>query len=162
MLSIESRQTFDNVFRVRLTIEADTAYLAARHRSEADLARMEAIVEDMDRRIGEASQAWAEADLALHREIAVATGNDLYPMLIEALSGFIEHVQATVDEAVRPQREMTQYFHRSIVECIRNKDAEFARVQMQAHLRNSAGHIVRSGILEPDALITNQGFNWSI
>ena len=46
---------------------------------------------------------------------------------------------------------------RDLWSLIKKQDAEFARVQMQAHLRKSAGHIKRSGVLNGEGRLVNNG-----
>ena len=76
-------------------------------------------------------------DLEFHLEIARASANPLFPTLLEALAGFVSFAQkeSCRNDPVRGQRAVLS--HESLVDAIRDADAERARVEMESHLRYS-------------------------
>ncbi len=147
MLSLEGEQTFQDFFDARLTMELRTSYLAARNRTDENLARMDALLEQMASGPSETAQEWSRKDLALHLEIARATQNRLFPPMLEALSGFVFHVQQIGINGYPNRRRIALKAHFTIVEAIRYRDAARAQSEMEAHLRSGADHIAKTGIL---------------
>lgn len=116
-----SRQHY---LELRLALDSTAAGLAARRRTEADVAELRELCdrreaswadEDLDRR--------ASADLALHRAIVAATHNPLYLELYSSmLDVFATHMRH--DEGADPGR--AHRHHRELVEAIAAQDAERA------------------------------------
>lgn len=131
MLSLEGEQTYQQIFEVRLAIESRTAYLAALNRSEQDLKSLKELLELLTDQVEEDLEKSIETDLAFHIQIARATNNPLFPLLLEALSGFVTYVQllSCKDNPVKRYRALQ--YHESIAEAIRDQDAERARVSVK-------------------------------
>jgi GntR family transcriptional repressor for pyruvate dehydrogenase complex len=149
MLSLEGEQTFEQIFEVRLALESRTAYLAAQRRSEDEMRRLDELVEVFRRQVGGALEESIVTDLEFHLEIARATHNPLFPLVLSAISSFVTYVQtlSCKNNPVRRQRALEA--HESIAEAIRDQDAERARVEMEVHLRYSALRILKSSVLSP-------------
>ncbi len=154
MLTLEEERSFEDIFQVRLTFESDTAFMAAENRTEEDLAALDELIATMDALPLDARDEWVKQDVGLHRQIARATRNPMYEITIDALSHFITHLQLAVhdrlvkDHVLAPNRKMTASLHTSLVEAIRDEDPEYARVLMQAHLRQDARTVSSSGVLD--------------
>jgi len=148
MLSFEGKESFENVSQVRLALESQTAHLAAQHRTEEDIARMEELVVMLREELGEPLESASETDLAFHTQVARATKNPLFPLLLEVLSGFVIYAQvfSCQDDLVR--RERAVLAHESIAEAIRERDADRARVEMEAHVRYSMRYVMQTGRFE--------------
>ena len=146
MVSLEGEQSFQHIFEVRIGLESRTAYLAAQRRSDADLLVLEDLLEQF-RRCTTALDESVEVDLRFHIEIARATGNPLFPLMLQAVSGFVTYVQTLSCRDNPTTRERALHYHESILLAIRQKDAEHARAEMEAHLRASAARILSSGVL---------------
>lgn len=148
MLSLEGERTYQQIFEVRLSIESRTAYLAALNRTDEDLAELDKILGILKSHIDEKIEDSLEPDLRFHIRIARATGNPLFPLILEALSGFIAYVQFLSCKGDQTRRERALHFHESIVQAIRDQDPERAHVEMEAHLRTSADRMLKSGVLK--------------
>lgn len=138
MLSNGGQQTFDQVFEVRLAIESQTASLAAHRRSPEQLSQLGTLLDQFRLSMDSGGDAEAQdVDLAFHLQIARAAGNPLFPTLLEALAGFVAFAQkeSCRNDSVRSQRAVMA--HESILEAIQDRDADRARVEMEAHLRYS-------------------------
>ena len=81
---------------------------------------------------------------AAGNQTAATAKNPLFPLILRTLAGYVKFVQreSCYGDAVRVQRAVQS--HESILEAIRWKDAERARVEMEAHLRYSSSRILRS------------------
>ncbi|MBI3469147.1 MAG: FadR family transcriptional regulator [Planctomycetes bacterium] len=152
MLSMEGQQTFQQVFEVRLALEFRTAYLAALRRTEDDMRRIELLLAQFREQVESGSPDAIDTDLEFHVQIAAAAKNPLFPLLLRSLAGFVKYVarESCRGDLVRLRRAVQA--HESITEAIRWKDAERARVEMEAHLHYSANRIIRESLAnEPSA-----------
>jgi GntR family transcriptional repressor for pyruvate dehydrogenase complex len=126
---------FANVQEVRRLLEVEFAGLAAERRSESDLEAMRAQLLAMGEREQD-PQAWAEADVAFHAAIAVATQNPLYPLLLSSIAHMLIEVRLTgIGLPDTPRRALRH--HSAIFEQIGARNAAGARRAMQEHLRES-------------------------
>jgi GntR family transcriptional repressor for pyruvate dehydrogenase complex len=122
---------------VRMAIEGDAARLAALRRSPGQLLAIEsehrAFVQS-----ARAGRMVAEEDLALHRRIAEASGNEFFPQALDgilaSMSGFMQLTLALTRTANRPRAQRVLDEHAAIVAAIRDEDGERARTAMQFHL----------------------------
>ena len=76
------------------------------------------------------------------------SGNPLFPSLLEALAGFVTYAQeaSCKDDAHRSRRAVLA--HESIADALDDRDAERARVEMEAHLRYSATRRISNEAVE--------------
>lgn len=146
MLSSGGQRTLEQIFEVRLTIEARAAFLAAISRTDDELKKLRLLQDRFRKQSRSTGRSLAlKSDLRFHLQIAEATQNPLFPIMLEAISHFVVFGQAESckDDPVRRQRAIAA--HDSIVEAIADQDAERARVEMEAHLRYSATRVIDSG-----------------
>ncbi len=137
MLMSGGQRTFDQVFEVRLAIETQTASLAARRRTDEQLGKLDTLLQRFRDAMTSAKNDAQQVDLEFHLEIARAADNPLFPVLLEALAGFVAFAQkeSCRNDPDRCQRAILA--HESIVEAIRDQDTDRARVEMESHLRYS-------------------------
>jgi len=157
LLSFEAQQSFENVFQVRLALESQTAYLAAQRRTQEDITQLGALLAKLREQLKEPLESAVETDLAFHIQIARATQNPLFPVLLETLSGFVTYVQVLSCKDDPQRRERSMYSHESIAEAIRDQDAERARVEMESHLRFSAHDVMRNGVVDSPTINASAG-----
>ena len=148
MLASGGQQSLDQVFEVRLAIESRTAYLAAERHTEDQMQQLRELVERFRRYRTEGREEATSADLAFHLLIARMSGNPLFPILLEALAGFVTYAQeaSCKDDAHRSRRAVLA--HESIADALDDRDAERARVEMEAHLRYSATRRISNEAVE--------------
>ncbi len=128
------RASITTVLEARIAIEAEAAALAAERRTPAQLRAM---------RVALAARAAADtapephvdADMALHRLIVAASGNEV---LVELFDGFVPRVRtAMVDMLkIRPtaSHEADQAAHAAVVDAIADRDSRRASELSRAHL----------------------------
>lgn len=121
----------------RTAIEQEAAALAARHRTDDDLAALDAALASLASAALPAETL--EADFALHRAIALASHNRYLAEMLTRLGAttiVLPHARLTdaVEAAVVAE-------HRHIVEAIRAGDAVAAAATMRAHLAASQSRI---------------------
>lgn len=134
--------SFRDLFQLRIPLEIEAAGLAAIHHTEADLARIDEALAQMS-----GSEKWTEqgivADLAFHRAVADATGNDYFAMFI----GFIAERISLAINAARARAVLEQIVnvtieeHVAVRDAIAARDPKAAREAMRRHLLGAASRI---------------------
>lgn len=127
--------TYEQVHEVRRALEVRIAESASRNSSPTDIERMHAAVHAMDAaNVGEEAAA---ADLNFHTVLARATGNPLYPVLMDSLSTVLLSIrEATLNDSASVGR--AQSYHREIAAHVESGDSAGAAESMQRHLDDAA------------------------
>jgi GntR family transcriptional repressor for pyruvate dehydrogenase complex len=156
MMMSGGQALFEHVFEVRLALESMSARLAAGRRTEAQVARLHELANLYRAQAEQGSANALNTDLAFHAEVAQASGNPLFPALLEALSGFISYSQreSCRDDAIRVQRATVS--HETIAEAIAAKDSGWAAAEMEAHLQFSRSRRIQPGSSPQDTTTTDQ------
>lgn len=141
-LLLGERRVADLV-ETRHHVEIVLAGLAAERRSEADVAALRELVEQM-RAAGGDLDRYVELDIAFHLRIAAASGNAV-------LSGVLENVQALLRVwaarviGAAGETETSLARHVPVLEAIERRDVEGARAAMTAHMER-AGRRLRQTV----------------
>jgi DNA-binding FadR family transcriptional regulator len=123
--------SFAEVFEARRAMEAEACASAALNASETDLLKLRRELEAMCLHLREPA-AYFRHDVAFHRQIAVASGNNVY-LWFEELAGKVL-ADAWLARAKAGNTEETFAEHRSILEAIEASDPEGARSALLRHL----------------------------
>jgi GntR family transcriptional repressor for pyruvate dehydrogenase complex len=137
LLRGESSIDFPKVHEVRLMLETHIAGLVAERSSPADHDALDALIVAWQQ-AGSDIFAAARVDFDFHRTLAACTGNELFVLLIDALSGaLMEERRRTL---LVPKHSLAKVYgeHRAIVEAIKARDPDDARAAMAAHLAGAA------------------------
>jgi GntR family transcriptional repressor for pyruvate dehydrogenase complex len=130
---------------VRIALEGDAARLAAERHTEDQLKAIEAAHEAFAASVSE-GKLLAEADLAFHARIAEASGNDFHLSLLEsiheAVMGFMRLTLNLTRTASKQRSQTVLDEHTAILEAIRARDPEQARIAMQFHLGQARRRLV--------------------
>jgi DNA-binding FadR family transcriptional regulator len=145
-LDIDPKDSVEAVLRVtelRRGVEAEAAALAAQRRTRAQLAdikRALAAIEAAAKKLHDG----VDEDLAFHIAISRATGNPLYPPLLEFLSQFI-HAAILVTRTNEARRAdfsaQVRDEHSAIFEAIAAQDPVAARRAAITHIDNAGRRI---------------------
>ncbi len=135
MLGWKAGEGFDEHFRSSLTeirqaVEGKAAELCAVRRTPEQLAMLRQCIADM-RRSGHTAQSFAEADLAFHIAIGVASGNPFIrsvAAVIEAALVASFAIGSPADDPALQEEAVIQ--HEVIVDAIEAHDADAARAGM--------------------------------
>lgn len=131
----------------RMVLDAESNRLAARLRTEEDLAEMARHIATMAGRIDAGFHAFSEADALFHRAVSAATGNVLLRLCAEAVHeavvGVIEGKIASADDA-RSLMDRSIAHHREVLDAIRTRDAARA-----ARLGRTALHEYYADYVDP-------------
>lgn len=134
-------------FEVRFALEAAAAAFAAERRSSQNLHDLNEANERLREKVMSGQSASAE-DFAFHREIAVASGNDLFVSLFEHLRGEISGsmgVALGLTKLGSDERRLAVLReHQQIVEAVRAGNSEHASLYMRYHLLQARERITDS------------------
>lgn len=131
----------DKLVEMREVIEPAAAAAAARKRSPAQLAVIEAAYNAMA--AAETLDAWSQADLAFHDAVLQATGNEL----MHSLFSVIETAMGTFFTLSARNASNFRYslpYHQKVFEAIKRKQPEAARKTMQTMIADSHENLLRS------------------
>jgi GntR family transcriptional regulator, transcriptional repressor for pyruvate dehydrogenase complex len=121
---------------VRMGLESWSAYLAASRATDAEIAQMKELVDEMERQA--ARGGWdADVDSRFHYAITAATHNTLQLHVLNTVhSLFHATIQVALMEFYRREGyvEILHNQHRAILDAITRRDPEGARQAMTAHL----------------------------
>jgi GntR family transcriptional regulator, transcriptional repressor for pyruvate dehydrogenase complex len=136
------------ILELRISMETETAGLAASRRSEEQVAELAQALADM-RQAMEQGRASVEADRRFHLTIAKATGNRYFVDILGQLGQAIIP-RARVNTASLAQDRPADYLervhreHEDIFRAIQRQDPEAARAAMRTHLSNSRERLLQA------------------
>jgi DNA-binding FadR family transcriptional regulator len=151
-----ARRYLADVHSVRTLLEPEVAARAALQANDEQIERMRAAVETMATLL-ENPDAYLEADVAFHRELAEATGSVILAFVLDSLSELQRLSRRVTNRLLKRLPEATRE-HQRILEAVVAHEPEQAREAMQAHLV-TVEHVWVPGEndAEFDALFTNAG-----
>lgn len=138
--SMPTDDFIDKLVEMREVIEPAAAASAARHRTQAQLAEIEAAYDRM--KAANDTDAWAEADLTFHQSMLNATGNELMVSLFSVVENalgmfFVLSAKKSSDF------NYSLPHHLKVLNAIRRQQPEAARRAMQGTIADSSAHLGR-------------------
>ncbi len=127
--------TLDSLMEVRRVLEIQVVKLAAERATPQDIEKLETILQNMCLS-REDVDAFSKLDLEFHLVIARASGNPLFEILIQPLTGALLELIGTGTTAPGAAEEACD-FHREILNALKSRDAEKAVSAMRMHLDQS-------------------------
>lgn len=128
------------VLELRIAVETEGAGLAARRRTDDDVAALRSALAAFDAAVQDGRDA-VGPDFQFHLEVARATQNPRFAELMNALGGSMIPRARLDDEAAASSRldylRGVHTEHESIFDAIVRQDADAARAAMRTHLSNS-------------------------
>jgi DNA-binding FadR family transcriptional regulator len=151
-----ARRYLADVHYVRTLIEPEVAARAALSASEDQIERARETVEVMAG-LEDDPDAYLEADVAFHRELAAATESVILAFVLDSLAELQQLSRRVTNRLLHRMPEATRE-HRRILDAVAARKPERARKAMQAHLKTVA-HVWVPGEqdTEFEALFTNAG-----
>jgi DNA-binding FadR family transcriptional regulator len=116
---------------VRRHLEVPSARLAAERRTQENVDELLGLIAKFDETEDPTDRV--QVDALFHIAVARATGNPLFPRLIEDLRAVLQD-QALAVSAVPGRTNQASAEHRAIFEAIRDGDADMADLAMRRHL----------------------------
>jgi GntR family transcriptional regulator, transcriptional repressor for pyruvate dehydrogenase complex len=139
--------TVDQLYEARRSIESASAALAATRIGDTDLDRLEELLKEMiaDRADG---THFATADVQFHLLVAEATGNPLMQFLLDPLLDAIIH-GVYGSSAEQGARSTGIHGHAQVLERLRARDPEGARLAMEEHIDASRDYYPSDVLPQP-------------
>lgn len=132
-------KSMEDLVQARELIEGELSALAARGRQEADIQKLEAILENPDVSLLD-EKGLAGVDLAFHLEIARVANNEFLSVMLRAVRTHIHeyllnYVRAVNDPSLVVSR------HRPILQAIIDQDPDRARQVTRAHVKECRSNL---------------------
>ncbi len=124
---------YPKVHEVRRTLEVQMAGVAAAQRSDKDIVSLTEACERFEASIDDVESA-AVNDVEFHREVARATHNELYLVVLDAIGDVQLEIRRENLAFSAEAREMAVDYHRRILGAIVAGDPDGAREAMGTHL----------------------------
>lgn len=145
---IESIADIEQYYAFRMCVEVGAAELAARMRSEADLATIRAACQALDRAQHSGGMG-VEEDLQLHLAIARASHNAFFVSTIEHALGPIRQCMELArnlgQARIAARFEVVQAEHHAIIDAIAAQAPAEASLAMRRHIENARRRIFEGG-----------------
>jgi GntR family transcriptional regulator, transcriptional repressor for pyruvate dehydrogenase complex len=147
---LETIADLQRCYEFRLTIEPAAAAIAAKRRSDADLAEVEKLLQVM-RDATERRSHREDADFAFHLAITAAANNQYFETSMRALK---DHIAVGMKfhglslQTVRGGLDHVLDEHASIFRAIASGEAETARAAMAAHVGGSRDRLFEGRLLD--------------
>ena len=129
------RRFLNDLAEIRLAVEPRAAALAAKRRSDEDIAELQHSMDRMRRETSE-SVGFAEADLALHLAVARASGNPFMRSIGHVIEAALRTAFMLSAPAGSEDREITLLWHQKIVDSIAAADTDAAAEAMAFVIHN--------------------------
>jgi GntR family negative regulator for fad regulon and positive regulator of fabA len=127
---------------MRLVVEAETARLAALNRVADHLAQFDALLAREASADMSDPLALTELDFSFHLLVAIASGNLVYPLIINSFKPVYTHLTGEFFKQVNPAVIGEVFgFHRSLAAAMRAMDSTTAVSVMQAMLKHGEQHL---------------------
>ena len=136
--------TFSQLLEARRVVEPELAAIAARRITDEQLERLDSYLDQSQRALGD-SQAFLEADLALHELITESAGNPILTRFMASISQ-LGRASRLLTVELPGVPEQAAVAHRAIVAALKARDPEAAREAMAAHLNTLTERLERRGI----------------
>jgi GntR family transcriptional regulator, transcriptional repressor for pyruvate dehydrogenase complex len=133
----------DSLFAMRLLVEVESATLAAKHATAEQVAELRELIDVKREFAGGELQALTGLDFDFHLLVAIASGNLVYPLILNSFKNVYTHFTGEFfrlcnDEVVI--REVFQYQSR-LVDAIYRKDSYAASDVMREMLLHGEQHL---------------------
>ena len=139
------RKLVDDLIETRLTLESETAFLAAQRAGNDDLLEIAAAIEGMENS-AEQPENYLGFDVRFHLAIARASQNSILSQLLGMIRGYLqtwikETLSATPahDSELRANKSIAE--HREVQAALKSGNAERARQAMKDHILSSSADL---------------------
>jgi DNA-binding FadR family transcriptional regulator len=125
----------------RQALEPTVAALAAKNRTDEDLATLRAISARLDEAAKDDVARFLEENASWHTALAAATHNDLLRAFTSSIGGLMFEASKIENFASDDVRRLVTHAHRRILEAIEAKDADTARARAERDVQAYARHL---------------------
>jgi DNA-binding FadR family transcriptional regulator len=128
---------------MRMLLEVETARLAAQNRTEEQLGEFQEILENEDKAAIHDPQTLTDLDFAFHLAIAIASGNLVYPLIINSFKAVYTSLTGEFFRkyvGTKVVQEVHQY-HRELIDTFIKQEQESAVQTMIEMLKHGEGYL---------------------
>lgn len=134
IISTEILGNFIMIIQARKAIEKETCRLATRHITQAELDKLEVILDRQEEKLRK-GESIANEDIDFHKTIAKASRNEILESMYSIIATFKQ--QSMVFEKLRKEiNSPNNTYHRKIYNAIKNNDEREAVKLMAEHMEN--------------------------
>ncbi len=128
---------------MRQVVETETARLAARNRSAEQLEEFHALLQKEQRAAQSDPPALTDLDFTFHLSIGIASGNLIYPLMINSFKGVYTHLTGLFFRKYvgTPVVEAVWHFHSHLISAFEKKDAQAAARTMVDMLKHGETYL---------------------
>ncbi len=137
----QEKDRMRQLFEVRLMIEPQNARLAAKRATRVQMKKIEAAHARLI--LAKEVDAFVAADLDFHREIALASGNQIARLMLESLAELLAASHRTGFRTVSGSGTLEE--HAAILAAIRSRDLTAAESAMKIHLIHARSNLGLKG-----------------
>lgn len=130
--------TLAELLQIRIWIEVSVIGDAVEHLTDADVAKLEAILDEWGRRV-QAGEEYSDLDESFHQTIYGVLHNQTLMNLFSAFWTAFTNLDTQITQDAEPASVLQ--FHRSIVDAIRSRDSESTRKRLEEHFQHIKGRI---------------------
>ncbi len=133
----------DSLIAMRLLVEAETARLAALQRAPEHLSGLQNLLDEESACEHTDGERLVALDFAFHLQVALASGNLMYPLMLNSIKGVYTNLTGRFFAQHRgsPVIEDVLGFHRRLVKAIEAQESEIARAVMVEMLEHGSAHL---------------------
>ena len=132
----ETMEVLDQLVDVRVALESEMARTAARSMSDADLAKLDSLLEELAAQVGDADR-YQDMDLGYHDFIMRCSGNRLGRSIIRAIHPYARASSRYNPAADEEDIRRAHLGHLAIREWLVKHDGDGAAAAMQEHIRGT-------------------------
>jgi DNA-binding FadR family transcriptional regulator len=121
------------VYEIRLALEVQACGQAAKRASDEEIAQLKELVARMERDYKDEA-LWSEYDSEFHHQLAIMTGNSLYPVILQPLINIVSEIR-DAQPPTQGARARGLEDHKMIVSAIEAHDRAAAQQAMVNHLK---------------------------
>jgi DNA-binding FadR family transcriptional regulator len=135
---------YKSLLEGRLLIETENAKLAALNRTPQQLERLIALGERGEQSKDSDPKTLTEYDFRFHQEIAVLSGNEMYPLLINSLQSVHQNLAGRFYQAYFDTQIIQEVldFHAALIKAIEIKNSQQAAQTMAEMLKHGEKHML--------------------
>jgi DNA-binding FadR family transcriptional regulator len=128
----------NNLIDMRLLIEMETARLAALHRTPAQLEEFRDLLQQEAQTSAEDLEALISLDFSFHLLIAIASGNLIYPLIINSFRSVYTSLTGAFFQRISDNLilQTVHTYHRQLVDAIERQDADVCANIMSEMLKH--------------------------
>jgi len=132
-----------SLIEMRMLIEVETAKLAALYATSDDFSKLEEILNKEKTFPSVTVENLVELDFSFHLQIALASGNRAYPLILNSFKAIYTHLTGTFfgKNIHTPVLEEVFTFHSQLLHAIKSKDSLTAQTVMVAMLKHGEKHL---------------------